>query len=196
MSEEALDLRGTFRAVVDVLAEIGLPHAFIGALPVLAWGRVRATTDLDVVVLVGAKWSRLDAALRGRGLEPTRQIGPVDRDDALPDIAVFQAPSRRSPRVDLFVAKTEFERAVIESAREAQVLGLTVKLARPEASIVYKLIARRRKDLDDVDSLFEARAAAGEKLDWEFLDRWAAAWGITDVLRPYRERFAPDSERR
>jgi formylglycine-generating enzyme required for sulfatase activity len=50
VSEPTLDLRGTFLAVLEALREAGVAHAFIGALPVLAWGRVRATTDVDVVV--------------------------------------------------------------------------------------------------------------------------------------------------
>ncbi len=52
MNESTLDLRGTFLAVVQALAEERIAHAFIGALPVLAWGRVRATTDIDLVVAV------------------------------------------------------------------------------------------------------------------------------------------------
>jgi hypothetical protein len=46
-------------------------------------------------------------------------------------------------------------------------------------------------DVDDVESILEARAAAGDTLDWSFLDRWAEAWGIEDRLEPYRERFRP-----
>jgi hypothetical protein len=62
------------------------------------------------------------------------------------------------------------------------VLGTTVRLAAPEASIIYKLLARRPRDLDDVDSIFAARAAAGEKLEWTFLDSWAEEWGIAEEL--------------
>jgi hypothetical protein len=64
-----------------------------------------------------------------------------------------------------------------------------VRLARPEASIVYKLLAARPRDVDDVEGIFEARAAARDVLDWTFLDRWTDAWGITDRLEPYRCRF-------
>jgi hypothetical protein len=51
--------------------------------------------------------------------------------------------------------------------------------------------AARPRDVDDVESILEARAAAGDTLDWSFLDRWAEAWGIEDRLEPYRERFRP-----
>lgn len=74
-------------------------------------------------------------------------------------------------------------------ARTATVLGAPVRLAAPEASIVYKLLASRRKGLDDVESVFAARAAAGEALDRALLDRWCRDWEIEDRLQPFRERF-------
>lgn len=193
MSGAALDLRGTFFAVVEALAAVGLPHAFIGALPVLAWGRVRATTDIDLVVLAGEDWNRLTEELRRRGFSPGRTVGPFDSSDALPDISSFGGPGDPSVRVDVFVAKTNFERAVIDTARTASVLGTTVRLARPEASIIYKLLASRPKDLADVEAIFEARQAAGDRLDWSFLERWAEDWEIAERLEPYRARFARSS---
>ncbi len=188
MSKTPLDLRGTFLAVLRALAEEGIAHAFIGALPVLAWGRVRATTDIDLVVVTEG-WDRLSSALRRHGFTQQKHIGPAEAGDPLPDVGVFF--STGDVRVDVFVAKTDFERTVIETAREATVLGVSVRLARPEASIIYKLLAQRRRDLDDTDAIFAARQAAGEPLDWQFLETWADAWGIADRLEPYRARYGP-----
>lgn len=191
MSGATLDLRGTFLAVVDALAEADVPHAFIGALPVLAWGRVRATTDIDLVVAVAGAWDRLRAAFSARGIELAKTIGPAESADVLPDIAVFQSAGDTSVRVDVFIAKTDFERTVVTTARTSAVFDAEVRLARPEASIIYKLLARRPRDLDDVESIFEGRHAAGDDLDWGFLDEWASDWGITQHLAPYRARFGP-----
>jgi hypothetical protein len=187
----ALELRGAFLAVLDALGDAGIAHAFIGALPVLAWGRVRATTDIDLVVLAGDEWHRLTEALRQRGFRAGRVVGPSEPSDKLPDISVFHGPGHPSVRIDVFIAKTEFERTVIETARTAAVLGTTVRLARPEGSIIYKLLASRPKDLDDVEAIFEARRTAGDMLDWSFLDYWAVEWSIADRLAPYRRRFRP-----
>lgn len=191
MNGGALELRGAFLAVLDTLGEAGMPHAFIGALPVLAWGRVRATTDIDLVVLAGNEWQRWTEALRQRGFRAGRVVGPSEPSDTLPDISVFHGPGHPSVRIDVFIAKTEFERTVIATARTASVLGTTVRLARPEGSIIYKLLASRPKDLDDVAAIFAARRAAGDVLDWSFLDYWAAEWGIADRLAPYRAGFGP-----
>jgi hypothetical protein len=68
-------------------------------------------------------------------------------------------------------------------------LGATVRLAAPEAAIVYKLLAQRPRDLDDVENIFEARASAGDALDWAFLDHWGDECGIADRLAPYRARY-------
>lgn len=191
MSEPALDLRGAFLDLVQALEAEGIAHAFIGALPVLAWGRVRATTDVDVVVTVEESWERLSSALARHGIVQRKQIGPADAADALPDVAVFFSGHSPPVRVDVFIAKTDFERAVIETARTATVLGIAVRLASPEASIIYKLLARRPRDLDDIESIFTARASAGEGLDWNFLDSWAAEWGVSGELEPYRVKYAP-----
>ena len=51
---------------------------------------------------------------------------------------------------------------------------------------MYKLLADRLKDRPDVQFLFDAAAAARRTLDWAFLKRWCAWWGIDDRLAPYR----------
>jgi putative iron-dependent peroxidase len=40
-----------------------------------------------------------------------------------------------------------------------------------------------------VDSVVDGRRAAGEVLDWEFLERWATVWGIESALAPVRARW-------
>ncbi len=191
MSTPRLDLRGTFLTLLEALAESRIPYAFIGAIAVLAWGRVRATTDIDLVVLSEEGWPRLLNALERRGFEVTQRIGPAESTDEIADIVMFSRPGSSAVRIDIFVAKTEFERVVIDTARETNVMDVNVRLAQPEASIIYKLLANRRKDIDDIEGIFEARRIAHDALDWDFLDHWAKEWSITDRLQPYREHYNP-----
>lgn len=189
MSEQGPELLVTLARLREALKLAQIPHVFIGALPVLAWGRPRATTDLDVVIFCEPpSFASLAAALDARSFRAGKSVGPTEPTDALPDIAVYWLDK---VRVDIFIAKMDFERAVLATARSAQVLGSELSVASCEASIVYKLIACRSKDLADVESMFEARAAAGTALDWDFLRKWAAEWGVAERLEPFRARFGP-----
>jgi hypothetical protein len=183
-----------YQAVVDALQESGLSYAFIGALAAIEWGRPRATANVDLVVSIDpAHWPSVQAAFQSRGLAPGRGVGPAESSDPLPDIAIFWSDQAPSVRIDLFIAKTDFERTVLEGARVASIGGREVRIASPEAVIIYKLLASRPKDLVDLDSIFESRQLAQAPLDWAFLERWAEAWEISDRLGPYRVRFGPST---
>jgi hypothetical protein len=186
-----IELGTAFRAAVEALHGACVPYAFIGALPAIAWGRVRATTDLDLVVHIPEGFAALGPALLARGFSRGAAVGEPAEPGGLPDIAIYWWGAAPSVRLDVFLAKTRFEEAVLVTAREADILGLRVRLARPEASIVYKLLASRRKDLDDVEAIFEGRSLAGEPLDWAFLEYWCGEWDIQERLAPYRARFGP-----
>lgn len=187
--EFAEDLSGTLALVSNLLRSMGAEHCFIGALPAMAWGRVRATSDLDVVVSCEREaWPGLLARLQENGFDLRSQVGPFDAGDPRPDIGFFW---RRSPpiRVDVFIAKTPFETDVLRTGREIDLLGQAIRIATAEASIVYKLLSSRPKDVEDVQNIFDARSAAGTPLDWGFLEHWAEVWGISDRLGPYRAKY-------
>jgi hypothetical protein len=196
VNETPLQVIATFKELLAALRAARCNFAFIGAIPVLAWGRVRATTDLDLVVETTPEAFRaLDAEFRRRGWTPGKAVGPADRSDELPDMLAFWTGASPPVRIDVFIAKLEFERQVIARARSSTIFGERVPVAEPEASIVYKLLASRGRDLDDVNSIFENRRAAGEALDWDFLDHWASEWEITDRLAPYRAKYGPPKKR-
>lgn len=88
-------------------------------------------------------------------------------------------------RVDLFIAKLDFEREVLATARAGVIFGREVRVAGPEAMLIYKLVANRPKDALDVETIFEARRLAGERLDWSRLERWAGEWGISERLEAW-----------
>ena len=184
-----MTLEEVYGQLLTALRSTATPYAFMGALGAIAWGRPRATTDLDLVVVCDAEQFRtLEAALLSAGLERGKGVGPADAADPLDDIAVFWAGPKPAVRVDLFIAKLDFEREVVSSALEAQLFGAPVKVARPEAMLVYKLLASRPKDLIDVESILESRAQAGHAIDWDLTRRWAEVWGIAEGVDALRSR--------
>src|SRR5262249_55835752 len=127
-----------------------------------------------------------DLALRRRGFEAT-----ADYVASVPDIAMYWSPAKPKVRVDVFIAGTAFEEAVIASAKRARYLDREVPIASPEALIVYKVLAGRHKDLQDLEWVFQARSDAGHELDWAFIDHWCREWEITQRLAPWRVRYGP-----
>ena len=120
---EGVALQETFERVDSALRASGLDYAFIGALAAIAWGRTRATTDVDLVVACSPQaFALLNTALVGAGLRAGAPVGPADPADVLPDIAVYWTTVAPPVRVDVFVAKTRFEDAVLASKKFASML--------------------------------------------------------------------------
>ncbi len=184
-----MSLEEVYAQVLQALRQSGTSFAFIGALGATAWGRPRATTDLDLVVACDeAGFSTLRAALLAAAFSEGAGVGPAEPSDRLPDIAVFWAGAPPATRVDVFIAKLEFEREVVSTAIRARVFGELVPVACPEAMLVYKLLASRPKDLLDIEGILEGRALAGQAIDWALARRWAVAWGIEDELDGLRSQ--------
>ena len=83
--------------------------------------------------------------------------------------------------LEVQTAKTDLQREVI---RRAVVAEDGVRIASVEDLIVLKLIANRPKDQADLLAL-----VALPDVDWPYVERWADAWSVGDVLS--RLRRAP-----
>ncbi len=170
MSSNALD------AVAGLFERAGVAYAVIGAHAVNAWLEPRFTADVDVTVQAGAAaLERLTRELSAEGYALTRRHGAE-----LPSGPDFVRFSSRDGTVvlELQAAKTELQQDVIRRAVASQ-RGLRV--ATPEDLIVMKLIANRAKDRGDLEGLVRLPT-----LDWAYIERWAAEWDVTDILRTVR----------
>jgi hypothetical protein len=166
-------------ALAQVLETAGVPYALIGGHAVNVWLEPRFTADLDVTVQAGpSEIARLTDALVQKGYTRERIHGAEQSSG--PDFARFVS-STDGVVLEVQVAKTAFQREAIERAR---VSDDGVRVATIEDLIVMKLIADRAKDQVDLLGL-----AALPDLDWAYVERWAAEWGVADRLRRLRERM-------
>lgn len=186
---ETAEVEETFGAVSQALADAKVDAAFIGAIAVIAWSRVRTTTDVDLVISASeADLGRLRPCLEHLGFSAGAPV-TSEPGESVPDISVFWSGHRPSVRVDVFHAKTDFEREALRLAVPAEVAGRRVRVATAEAVIVYKVLASRAKDELDLRAVFEAAAASKRSLDWASVARWCDEWGIADKLAPWRHEF-------
>ncbi|KKL97764.1 hypothetical protein LCGC14_1831140 [marine sediment metagenome] len=165
----------SFVSIQKALQRAGVDYAVIGAHAVNAWVEPRFTSDFDITVQAGQQaLERLEKVLAQEGLTAVAQEG-ADQ-PAGPDFVRFTS---RDGSIDLEVqiARTEFQSEAITRARTAGDL----RVATPEDLIVMKLIAYRTKDRADLAGLVEL-----PDVDWDYVERWAAEWDVSDRLARVR----------
>lgn len=164
------------------LEALGLRFALIGGLAANVYRRTRParlTRDIDFAVeaVDDDGLARVVAALEERGWELARVLRD---DDGTAFLAQFdKRAAGLQAHLDLMFAGTEFERRTISEAAPDRV-------ARPEHIVVYKLIADRPHDRDDIDAIL-----ADTKLDEAEVRRWAQAWEVEDRWEQALRRASP-----
>jgi hypothetical protein len=148
----------------------------IGAWALAAWGRPRATTDVDFLVLVREKdFSRLGERMTQVGMildETWRQWNPVLRGSQLR--FQFQATT-----IDLLRPRDAHDQQVFRRRRRKRIDGRYYWVVSPEDFILQKLKVGRPRDFEDALSVLER---VGKSLDGGYLQRWAGRIGISGEL--------------
>lgn len=177
------------RALSGAVAPAAL--AVIGAVARNAWAAPRATTDLDLCIAAASEPLRaVEEALDRLGYRRVR-CQQTDPADAQPDLLVFRKDDASLRQVDLLPAKTLFEREALARATPVDLAGVAMRVISPEDLVVYKLIAFRPRDREDILAVARARARAGHGIDWAYVSRWASQWAIDDRLATIRRDLEP-----
>lgn len=178
------DLLTALSKVIAVFEGLGLRYALIGGLARAAWGRARATRDIDVALAIDAIALRnLQKHLQASGFAVVTMVGG-DSEDERPDI--FVARSEGGVPVDVLIAKTPFEQEAVANSVKLRLMGQTVRVVTAEDLVFYKLLAGRPRDRDDVLDVVRTRLASPEGFDWKRVEKLAADWDIESALADVR----------
>lgn len=162
--------------VARILDSVGASYVVIGGHAVNCWLEPRLTGDIDVAVSGNrAQAEALRAALLSEGFRVTREHGAGVTSG--PDFVRFVSADGEAV-IETQAAKTEFQREVI---RRAVSTPEGVRVATVEDLIVLKLIADRTKDQADIEGLLNLGS-----LDWEYIEKWTAIWGVSERLHRMR----------
>ena len=160
-----------------------IPSMIIGGVAASVLGRPRLTRDVDALaVLPEGDWAE---AIR---LAP--QFNILSRIDNALQFAkrsrvLLMRHTTSGIDVDLTFGELPFERAAVANCENHDVGGIRVRLPRVEDLLVMKAIARRPKDVEDLQGLL----AAHPELDVASARRWirefAIAMSMPDMLREF-----------
>lgn len=59
-------------------------------------------------------------------------------------------------------------------------------VASPEDLVVYKLLADRPRDREDIRAILRTQQRTARRFDWEHVERWVAFWQIAERLERLR----------
>jgi len=163
--------------ILRALEKLGLAHALIGGWAVIAWGFVRASEDIDMMVdLPPSRRSELLEALSADYEAEWRAPGEDDPVDGLVRL------SPRDPKgfpADLLVMRGPQDRAAVARAAVIEAEGVRIPVVRPEDLIAMKLKAGGGQDYEDVRRLLSLLAG---RLDEKLLNESCRERKVLDRL--------------
>lgn len=177
--------------IAGALERLRMPYAFIGGVALNAWGIPRATFDLDLALSVPTGRSGdLLAELRriGAVVDQAFERGFRDRVQGMEKLHVHLPAGDSLMAIDLFLASTPFLESVLERRVGIDLGRGPVSVCTAADLVVLKLLADRRKDRSDVESVLLVQDVP----EPEYLRRWAGALGLesrlTEALEQRRKR--------
>ena len=123
----------------------------IGGQAVLLYGEPRLTRDIDITLGIGPQnLPKIKKIVRELKLAPLVK----NADKFVTETLVFPVENKKEGiRVDFIFSYSDFEKEAIKRGRKIKIGKTPVTFASPEDIIIYKIIAGRPKDLDDVKNI-------------------------------------------
>jgi predicted nucleotidyltransferase len=182
------DLFAYLKAVVAVVSTAATPYCVIGAVALGAWGRPRATKDLDLLILADSQAREaLVAGLSSSGIAVNEQWAEANP-TAKGRVTRFSSLANQKYPLDVIYALDSQERATVERRRLIVLHGLSLWVASPEDLILLKLKAGRPTDFDDVMSIVKNPRL---QLDLAYLWNWADRLGLQGELQYVLQAATP-----
>jgi hypothetical protein len=160
---------------------------FIGGIAVSAWAVPRATYDLDAVVQISEKKLPSFLSLCEKYGFIYDKKKPVKRIQNLSFITLTAGGKDTGfIYVDLFLARGKYFQGAIRRKKTINIFKTAVPVISPEDLILYKLIAGRGRDIEDVYEILVTRKSG---IDMDYLKKWAEELGIPHKLQDVLQSF-------
>lgn len=185
-----MDIQAAVVAVVDALTAEQIPYMLVGSFSTSYWGIPRSTKDGDFVVVADSKSVQLLRQRLGRQFV-------FDPQQSFESVTATQRRIVTVADTDLKIELFSLSRQPHDQERFARRvttawLGRQVVIPTAEDVIVTKLFwalhAGRGKDRDDARDVI---AVQGERLDFDYIHRWADEHGTRELLDDIRSSIPP-----
>lgn len=165
------------------MQRLGLDWYVFGAQAAVAYGHPRMTADVDITVFAGSLSAQpLADALVPAGFALRIDLGA----DFLREARLLPlVHGATAMPVDLMIASTRLHAELLSRRRMIDLGGLHIPMLSPEDVVVTKVLAGRRKDLEDVRGVLAAQPGLDLAHVRELLGEIEAALGDDRLLRRF-----------
>ncbi len=176
------ELERTLYSLAELLERMGYTYAVMGGLAVRAHSIPRPTYDVDLTLSISRDelpilFEKLVA--QGHTVADTYLKGWVEQVAGMPLIKVrAYLGGDKGIDIDLFIAETDFQKALLERRIQAEVGDHVLWLVTPEDLILLKVLASRPRDLMDIADILFTQG----QLDEAYMRNWAETLGVADRL--------------
>ncbi len=151
-----MKLKDLLAPLDELLRRERIKYAVIGGYAVAVWGEVRATRDIDLLCSA-ADLGPLVAALARADMRYERRTG--DLDDPVSEVVKIDLSSEEDTYViDVLAGIRGAPRRIVERAHQVALEGMVLPVASPEDTVLLKLLAGSRRDLDDALGIIRMQA--------------------------------------
>ena len=171
-------------ALQRALEDLDAPSMILGGIAVIARGVPRLTVDIDATV-----WGEnvaLEELFKSLAAQDIRPRIPEAEEFARRRQVLLLVHAPSGTPLEVSVGWLPFEREAILRAETVDFGGVPISVARPEDLIVYKAVAWRPRDQEDVERLLVLH---GDEIDLdrvrELVRQFADALGEHERLREF-----------
>lgn len=189
-SAELEPLLSTLQALASWFEREAIPGAIVGGVAASLWGRPRMTRDVDAVVLADAiGWKELLESGAGFGFVP-RIEDPLEFAHRTRVLLLRHDPDGID--VDISLGALPFESEMIDRRRIVTIAAVDIPVVTPEDLIIMKSLARRPRDLGDIESVLDANP----NMDIDRIRRWLRDFSSVLEMPEIHEAFEQLMRRR
>jgi predicted nucleotidyltransferase len=176
-------LAGALADVVRWLTDEKIPGVVIGGVAASLLGRPRLTRDIDALVLGDEMgWEAVLESARPFGIAP-RVDDPLDFAHRTRILLLRHLPS--SVDIDVSLGALPFEREVVERASIVSAGDIRVRVPAVEDLVIMKALARRPRDLGDIEGLLDV----WPDIDLDRIRQWLREFGSILEMPEIQEDF-------
>jgi len=164
------------------LERLGLAYMLTGSLASMYYGVARFTHDIDIVIQIPpSATDEMAAAFQPAYFADAQMIR-----DAYSGTMQFNLLHHESGvKIDFWLTRPDlFHQSMFARRQRETVWGETLWICTAEDVILHKLywnkITPSERQVYDVKGVLQVR---GDRLDWDYINRWAAKLSVSETLR-------------